>query len=104
MAFYPLANLVDLYDGYRAVFRVQGHELLLIQDNGDTYLIENRCPHMDAPLVTGQVEAGAITCRAHGIRFQLRDGKPLGPLASTLDCLRLYNVAYDGHKIGVDLP
>lgn len=104
MAFFPLANLVDLYDGYRGAFRVQGHSLLLIQDQGRTYLIENRCPHMDAPLVTGAVRDGVIACRAHGIEFQLADGKPLGPLASTLDCLQLYNVAYDGNKVGIDLP
>lgn len=104
MAFFPLANLVDLYDGYRGAFRVQGLSLLLIQDQGTTYLIENRCPHMDAPLVTGAVRDGVIACRAHGIEFQLADGKPLGPLASTLDCLQLYNVAYDGNKVGIDLP
>lgn len=104
MAFYPLANLIDLYDGYRGVFRVHGQSLLLIQDEGKIYLIENRCPHMDAPLATGRVEGGAITCRAHGIRFQLDNGKAIGPLAETLDCLRRYNVAYDGNKIGVDFP
>lgn len=104
MAFYPLANLADLHDGYRAAFRVHGHELLLIQDDGRTHLVENRCPHMDAPLVTGQVEAGVIACRVHGIRFELANGKPLGPLAGTLDCLRLYNIAYDGNKVGVELP
>jgi nitrite reductase/ring-hydroxylating ferredoxin subunit len=104
MAFYPLANAVDLYDGYRAAFRVKGVELLLIQDDGRTYLIENRCPHMDAPLATGKIEAGAIVCRAHGIGFQLRDGKPLGPLADTLDCLRFFSLAYEGNKVGIDLP
>ncbi len=104
MAFFPLANLVDLYDGYRSAFRVQGHSLLLLQHAGRTYLIENRCPHMDAPLVTGAVHDGVIACRAHGIEFQLNDGKPLGPLAATLDCLRLYSVAYDGNKVGVELP
>lgn len=104
MAFYPLANLVDLHDGYRAAFRVHGHSLLLIQDEGRSYLIENRCPHMDAPLVTGQVEGGVIACRAHGIRFQLNSGKPMGPLADTLDCLRLYDLIYEGNKVGVDLP
>lgn len=104
MAFYPLANLIDLYDGYRCAFRVRGHSLLLIQDSGKTYLIENRCPHMDAPLDTGQVKDGAIVCRAHGIAFQLAGGKPLGPLANTLDCLRSYDVVYDENKVGVELP
>lgn len=104
MAFYPLANLVDLYDGYRATFRVQGHSLLLIQEGGKTYIIENRCPHMDAPLDTGKVVDGAIVCRAHGIAFQLASGQPLGPLAGTLDCLRSYNTEYDGNKVGVSLP
>lgn len=104
MAFYPLANLVDLHDGYRATFRLMGRSLLLLQDNGTTYLIENKCPHMDAPLANGDVVNGTITCRAHGIQFGLIDGRPRGPLAGTLDGLHRFELIYEGRKVGVDLP
>ena len=103
MAFFPLANLIDLYDGYRQSTRIRGVPLLLLQDEGVLYLMENRCPHMDAKLDTGTVSDGAITCRAHGIAFQLKSGRALGPLAGTLECLRFYDLVYDGNKVGVDL-
>lgn len=103
MAFYALANLADLYDGYSVGFIVQGRPLLLLQDHGDRFIIENRCPHMDAPLSTGKVGQGAIVCRAHGIAFDLRSTRARGPLADTLDCLKTFNVVYEGNKIGVEL-
>lgn len=103
MAFYALAKLADLHDQYKQVFRINGLNLLLIQDEGERYIIEDLCPHMDAKLSTGRVVAGEITCRAHGIVFSLNTGKPQGPLAGTLSCLKSYSVAYDNNMVGVEL-
>ncbi len=104
MAFYPLEKLALLYDGYQKVFKVAGHDLLLVQQDGIPYLIENRCPHMDAPLThAAQVPGGLIRCRAHGIEFDLKSGKACGPLANTLDGLKKYSLVYEGNQIGVDL-
>lgn len=103
MRFYALANLVDMYDGYCAPFTLNGRSLLLLQDQGEIFVIENRCPHMDAPLSTGKIVAGAIICRAHGIAFDLRSRRARGPLADTLDCLRTFPVAYEGNKVGVEI-
>jgi nitrite reductase/ring-hydroxylating ferredoxin subunit len=103
MAFYALANLVDLYDGYSAAFNLKGRSLLLLQEGGQPVIIENRCPHMDAPLSTGKLSQDAIVCRAHGIAFDLQSGRARGPLADTLDCLQFFPVVYEGNKIGVDL-
>jgi nitrite reductase/ring-hydroxylating ferredoxin subunit len=103
MAFYSLANLADLHDGFTTASNIGGHRLLLLQDGGETFVIENRCPHMDAPLASGRVTQGAIVCRAHGIAFDLRNGRARGPLADTLDCLRFFPVIYEGNKVGVDI-
>lgn len=103
MAFYSLANLADMYDGFSAAFNVGGQRLLLLQENGEIFVIENRCPHMDAPLASGRVTQGAIVCRAHGIAFDLRSGRARGPLAGMLDCLRFFPVVYEGNKVGVDI-
>lgn len=104
MSFTALANLVDLYDGYKKSVRVGGYNLLLIQENGQCFIIEDRCPHMDAPLATGIIADDSITCRAHGIRFNLISGRAEGALASSLDCLKRFPPVYDANKIGVDLP
>lgn len=103
MAFYPLAKLSHLYDGYQMAFRVAGHNLLLVQQNGSAYLIENRCPHMDAPLTNADQGPGILRCRAHGIEFELASGKACGPLAGTLASLKHYPIAYDGNTLGVEL-
>ncbi len=101
--FVPLAKLVDLYDGFRQTHMLAGKSYLLLQTDGKVFLIENRCPHMDAPLATGDIQGGAIRCKAHGIAFDLTSGKAQGPLAGTLDCVERLELTYDGDKIGVEL-
>ncbi len=103
MAFYSLANLIDMYDGFAAAYNVAGRQILLLQDGNEVFAIANRCPHMDAPLASGKVSQGAIVCRAHGIAFDLRSGRARGPLADTLDCLHFFPVVYEGNKVGVEI-
>lgn len=104
MAFYPLEQLSRLYDGYQKDFNVGGVSLLLLQMEGVPVIIENSCPHMDAPLThAAQVPGGLIRCRVHGIEFRLDNGRACGPLANTLDCLKKFPPVYEGDKIGVDL-
>lgn len=104
MAFYPLVRLNQLHDGYHQVFKVAGQELLLVQQDGAPVLMENRCPHMDAPLTHSTLlPNGRIRCRAHGIEFELSSGQACGPLAGTLCGLKKFTIAYDGDKLGVEL-
>ena len=103
MAFYPLEKLSQLYDGYQKPFRVAGQQLLLLQQEGRTFLIENRCPHMDASLSNADQEPGILRCRVHGIEFQLSDGRACGPLAGVMPSLKFYPLAYDGNTLGVEL-
>ncbi|MBX2857593.1 MAG: Rieske (2Fe-2S) protein [Cellvibrionaceae bacterium] len=104
MTFFALEQLGKLYDGYQKPFSVAGHQLLLLQLDGERYLIENRCPHMDVPLDRGQLlGSSGIRCRAHGIEFDLVSGKSKGPLADTIGCLKKYPIVYQGTCIGTEL-
>lgn len=103
MAFYPIAKLQDVFDGCRIPARVAGWQLLFVQADQQHYIIEDRCPHMDARLSNGGLQDGKVICRAHGIAFRLIDGRAEGPLSDTLDCLRFFPVAYEGNLVGVDL-
>lgn len=103
MTFHRLANLHDLHDGYLAPFRIHNRSILLIQEGGKHYVIENRCPHMDAPLSTGSLKNGHIVCRSHGIAFDLGNGQALGPLSGILPCLTFFEVAYEGSQVGVNM-
>lgn len=103
MAFYPLASRAELVEGLQKAVAVGGRSLLLVQNEGRVYIIENRCPHMDAPLLYGQVQGERIRCRAHGIAFSLLDGRAEGAMAQVLPCLQRYMPVYRDYQIGVEL-
>ncbi|SMF30866.1 Ferredoxin subunit of nitrite reductase or a ring-hydroxylating dioxygenase [Alteromonadaceae bacterium Bs31] len=104
MAFFPLEKISQLHDGYQKAFGLEGYQLLLLQVDGQPYIIENRCPHMDVPLThASQTPEGKIRCRSHGIEFDLQSGRAAGPLANQLECLKKFPVIYDGTMIGLEL-
>ena len=45
MRFQPLEKLINLHDGYRCRFKIDGLQVLLIQQGGTHYLLEAQCPH-----------------------------------------------------------
>ena len=104
MAYRALEQLVNLHDGYLRPFKIAGNELLLVQYDGQVYVIENVCPHMGVPLATGSLEPGnMIRCRAHGIEFSLDTGRAEGPLANAMECLKRFPPVYEGKTVGIDL-
>lgn len=104
MAFFPLEQLSRLDNGYKRAFNVEGNALLLCQIEGQVFLIENRCPHMDVALSDGTLLPGAkIRCRAHGIEFDMQSGKACGPLADTLSSLKKYPLTYQGTQVGIEV-
>ena len=48
--FHRLLRTLDLYDGLRLPVKVGRLELLLIHEEGETRLMQRRCPHADFPL------------------------------------------------------
>lgn len=98
--FVPLERLINLDEGYKRAFEVGGRRLLLIVDQGQHLLFENRCPHQGAPLHDGTLAAGVLRCRRHGIEFDVHSGRPRQG-----DCGSLirWPVAYHGDRLGLDL-
>ena len=103
MRFVALEKLINLHDGYRREFTVDYHRLLLLQDQGQHYLVEARCPHLEHPLIEARLESDEIICSLHGFRFSLRTGC-LVTAADRGGCrpLRVWPVAYEGNEVGVD--
>ncbi|MFT5082746.1 MAG: nitrite reductase/ring-hydroxylating ferredoxin subunit [Lentisphaeria bacterium] len=103
MPFHPLEKLSRLHDGYQRAFKIEGHALLLCQMEGQVFIIENNCPHMDAPLTDAtQVSGGKLRCRAHGIEFDLNSGRACGPLADTIAKVSKFSVVYEGGSVGTE--
>jgi nitrite reductase/ring-hydroxylating ferredoxin subunit len=55
MRYYSLEKYINLFDGYRKVFKIDSHNLMLLQTNGARYLIESSCPHREYPLSSSDV-------------------------------------------------
>jgi nitrite reductase/ring-hydroxylating ferredoxin subunit len=70
----PLARVDDLPAG--AMLRVTRGDLdvLLAHTEAGFVAIEDRCPHMAAPLSAGTLEGCIVACPLHQGRFDLRDG------------------------------
>lgn len=103
MAFQALEKLMFLDDGYVQSFVVDGVPLLLIQSQGQRYLIRNQCPHRLANLREGRIDDGSIRCPQHGWRFDLASGDCVMP-APGAACLTRYPLVMEGNAIGVTLP
>ncbi|MGH1486142.1 MAG: Rieske (2Fe-2S) protein [Cellvibrionaceae bacterium] len=100
MAFYLLEKLIHLHDGYSRSFSIAGQSLLLVQDQGQRYLLLNQCPHQQAPLDRATIQGGKLQCSLHGMQFDLITG------ATSSACderLQFLPIAYDGASIGVQL-
>jgi nitrite reductase/ring-hydroxylating ferredoxin subunit len=103
MAFHPLDNTGNLKEGYRRTFRVGGHDLLLIHNDGETLLLDNICPHAGYPLEAGKIIEGKLRCPMHGYLFDIHTGDctfhPEGPCRG----VRVFAPVIRGDTLGVDL-
>lgn len=102
MAYHRLEKLINLYDGYRQLFRIEHLQLLLIQENGQRYLLRNMCPHKGFPLHTGTMAGTRLRCAYHAMEFDLaREGRcvqhPMQP------GVKMYVLVYEGSDVGVEM-
>jgi nitrite reductase/ring-hydroxylating ferredoxin subunit len=98
--FYPLERLINIYDGYQRGFTINGRSLLLVQENGRCYLLDNHCPHQQAPLTHATLHNGSLRCPVHGMQFDLLTGKSADGCSQSL---QFVSIIYEGNQLGVDL-
>ncbi len=103
MRFFPLEKLINLHDGYVRQFRIDYRQLLLIQRQGELYLIEARCPHRQHPLDMATLDNGVIQCALHQYQFAIDDGRLLYFTEEPCRGLHTYEVIYEGNEVGVIL-
>jgi nitrite reductase/ring-hydroxylating ferredoxin subunit len=100
MQYVPLEKLINLYDGYRQVFMVNGVEVLLLQENGRRYLVQANCPHSDWPMQSAPVMGDIITCSQHGWSFNMNTGRSANQRAGNCK-LECYKITYEENTIGL---
>src|SRR5580693_3863112 len=72
--FVRAGSLEDLRAKGRLVVHGRHRPVLLVQEGGRVFALDNRCPHMGFPLNRGSVEDGILTCHWHHARFDLESG------------------------------
>jgi nitrite reductase/ring-hydroxylating ferredoxin subunit len=74
---------------------------LFRRDDGSLFACEDRCPHADAALATGELRDGVLTCSAHGFGFDMETGSCLvrgpGPLV-------IYPVRVEAGRVIATVP
>lgn len=71
---FDLCQVDSIKDGDAKSFEVNGKAIGVFHTAGEFKAIDDYCPHMGAPLSSGHVEDGIVTCPWHAWRFRLEDG------------------------------
>lgn len=69
-----VASAVSLKEGCLLPAQAEGIEIVLVRHRGTVFAYQGRCPHRGTLLAEGTVDAGILTCRGHGWRFDCASG------------------------------
>ncbi len=78
MEYIKALELKDLPIGQKKIVTLKGMAILLVNDNGTVYAINNKCPHMGGSLGDGELRGTMITCPRHGSSYEIVTGKNVG--------------------------
>ena len=101
MAFERVASLSDVPENGNKIFNVGATQVLIARAPMGIYAVGAICSHQYTPLEGGKMKACFIFCPLHGVRFDMRDGKPAGTL--TDQPIPTWPVKVEGDDIFVDL-
>lgn len=91
-----IARVDELPPGGMKRIEIARQRYLLVNAEGQYYVVDDRCSHEDVSLYLGCVQGQNIKCSLHGSRFSLKTGEPLEEPAT--DPIRSYAVKLDaGH-------
>jgi 3-phenylpropionate/trans-cinnamate dioxygenase ferredoxin subunit len=71
-----------LQDGQMTQIEVHGVQVLLCRVAGQYYALADVCSHAKQALSEGKLRGYEISCPLHGARFDIRNGRCLGPPAT----------------------
>lgn len=75
--FHEVARLADIPDPGRQLLEVGDRIVVLIQQGGQLFCIDDVCTHDGGPLSDGKLVDHALSCPRHGAKFDIRTGKAL---------------------------
>jgi nitrite reductase/ring-hydroxylating ferredoxin subunit len=72
--FVEAAALDQIAPGTSLVVQVSGLSVALFNVDGTIYAINDSCAHAGASLGAGKIEGKTVTCRAHGLKYDITNG------------------------------
>jgi nitrite reductase/ring-hydroxylating ferredoxin subunit len=73
--FIEAAQLDQMAPGTRRVVTVAGKDVALFNVDGNIHAMADTCPHAGASLAAGKIDGKIVTCRAHGLKFDVTTGQ-----------------------------
>jgi len=76
--FVEVARLEDLPLGKGTTVTVDGKDIAIYNVDGHVYAIDDSCLHQGSSLGWSPLEGKVVTCRGHGMRYDVTTGKVVG--------------------------
>jgi nitrite reductase/ring-hydroxylating ferredoxin subunit len=73
--FVEAANLNQISPGTGTTVKVADKEIAIFNVDGEIYAMGDSCPHAGASLGAGKLNGRIVTCRAHGLRYDVSTGQ-----------------------------
>jgi nitrite reductase/ring-hydroxylating ferredoxin subunit len=106
-AFEPVLDLAELPDGAMRRVTLGELDILLAHTQAGIVAMDDRCPHMSAPLSIGELDGCVVACPLHEGRFDLCTGETVQmPTTGGLDADGAYHPTWSpgGRDAKVDPP
>ena len=72
--FVEAAGLDQVPPGKSTSVKVGGRDVALFNVDGTIFAMDDNCPHAGASLGLGKLDGKTVTCRSHGMRFDVTTG------------------------------
>ncbi|MGB6563633.1 MAG: Rieske 2Fe-2S domain-containing protein [Candidatus Binataceae bacterium] len=73
--FVEAARVDQIPPGTGATVKVADKEIAIFNVDGNFYVMGDSCPHAGASLGSGKLSGRIVTCRAHGLRYDVTTGQ-----------------------------
>ena len=67
--------LSELPPGSVTAAEIEGQRVCVANVHGDVYAVQDKCPHLFAPLSVGALKGSHIVCPWHDSEFDMRSGR-----------------------------
>jgi len=94
-----IGKLSDYLEQKSYVLDINSQKLLLIHENTDYYLIENKCGHFGVPLDDAEIKDKEIICSQHGISFSLESGLVVNRPYENCEAIKIYNLTIEENTL-----